>query len=333
MASSWSLNSKILPLKVNWSISRGSLLEKENLFVTFKDDGLEGIGEIAFLTHGELSVGEVRDQFEDFRSMVPGLINGLDDLTGILGRLEIPNSLRFAIESAYVHYLAQLMESTQQRVLGVREVSRIATSHSVPIMKAEDVRDYIEKHQLNRFHCLKVKVKEYNDYELIQEVVKSYDGKIRIDGNECFSEAQEVLDFTEELLGLPIEFIEQPLPRFAHEEAIKLRERSRVMLMADEAIQDGPIVDDYQKMYHGVNVKLMKAGGYIKALNQLREARLLGMKTMLGCMVETSLGISSAMNIGHGVDFFDLDGFLLLEKDPYQLVYEEKGMLYYSHNI
>ena len=103
------------------------------------------------------------------------------------------------------------------------------------------------------------------------------------------------------------------------------------MIFADESVQDGRIIDDFQLGFHGINVKLSKAGGYYKAQRQLKEARELGLKTMLGCMVESSLGISCAMNIAHGVDYFDLDGFLLLKEDPMKLVYEEMGKLYFSH--
>ena len=67
-------------------------------------------------------------------------------------------------------------------------------------------------------------------------------------------------------------------------------------------------------------------------MNQIREARALGFKTMLGCMIESSLGISSAMVIGHGVDFYDLDGFLHLKKDPFDHVFLEKGHLLYSYH-
>ncbi len=333
MSSSWSLETKKLPLKVKWSIARGSTTEKENIFIKFKDDYLEGVGEVAFLTQGELTVDAVKDHFDTFLSSKPVLINGLDDLTKVLGEIEIPSSLRYAIESAYTHYLAQVMGSTCQRVLGVREVSKILTSHSVPHMEIGEVEDHLSRGNLSRFHCLKIKVKKFEDFELVREVGRLYEGKIRIDGNECFSEAKEVLEFINSLSGLPIEFLEQPLPADAFEESILLRERSKVMLIGDESIQAGPIVDEYQKMFHGVNIKLSKSGGYITALKQLREARLLGLKTMLGCMIETSLGISCAMNIGYGVDYFDLDGFLFLKDDPYSLVYEDGGVLYYSHSL
>jgi glutamate racemase len=332
MASSWVFEKRKLPLRVNWSISRGSLAEKENGFVLFKDDGLEGRGEVAFLTHGSTSIDDIEEAFLKFKEEAPSYINGLDDLTALLSSMELPSALRFAIESSYVHYLSQVMDSTKQRVLGVREVSKIQTSFSIPLMPSENVEGYIKNNSLSRFHSLKIKVADFDDYKFVLRVCDLFSGKIRIDGNECFSEAKEVLAFLEPLSHIPLEFVEQPLASSKHEEAIRLRERSKVMLMADESVQDGPIIDDFQKMFHGVNIKLMKAGGYIKAMNQLREARALGLKTMLGCMVETSVGISSAMNIAHGVDFFDLDGFLLLKEDPFKLVYEDKGTLYYSHN-
>ena len=69
----------------------------------------------------------------------------------------------------------------------------------------------------------------------------------------------------------------------------------------------------------------------MKAIKQLRQAKILGLKTMLGCMVETSLGISSALNISGGVDFFDLDGCLLIKDEPYKLISEENGKVFFSY--
>jgi glutamate racemase len=74
----------------------------------------------------------------------------------------------------------------------------------------------------------------------------------------------------------------------------------------------------------------MKSGGYLKGLKQIRQAKILGLKTMLGCMIETSLGISSALNISSGVDYLDLDGFLLIKKDPFNILTEENGKIFFS---
>lgn len=330
----WNISSFNLPLKVNWKIARGSLTEKTNLIVSYKEGTFEGKGEVAFITHGPLTPEAVQETFQEFQKQVPKDLNGLDHMLEVLHQEELqeelPANLRFGIESAYVDFLAQLMEDKVHRVLGRREVNNIPTSYSLPHMAPEEVDEFLKKYDLVRFPSLKIKVVGPDDVAFVREVAKDFKGPLRIDGNEGFKNAGEALEFMDHLKDLNIEFIEQPLSHNDFDECVRLREKSPFLIMADESLGDGSVVDDLQRAFHGVNVKLQKAGGYIKALNQLREARTLGLKTMLGCMIETSLGINAAMQIAHGVDYFDLDGFLHLEKDPFNLVYEEKGKLFYG---
>ncbi|MCF8058840.1 MAG: hypothetical protein K9K67_06075 [Bacteriovoracaceae bacterium] len=328
----WTIEKINLPLKVNWKIARGSMKEKTNMVVTFREDQIEGRGEVAFITHGDVTVSDVEDAFEAFQARVPRDINGLENMLEELHKEPIPSNLRFALESSYIHFLANLMEDQPQRVLGVREVNNLSTSYSIPHMNVDEVEGFFEKHHLMRFPSIKIKVIGADDVALVRKVGELYKGALRIDGNEGFKNSNEVLEFCGHLKDMNIELLEQPLSHLDFDECVKLRERSPFLLIADESLQDGTVVDDFQRAFHGVNVKLQKAGGYIKALNQLREARLLGLKTMLGCMIETSLGITSAMHIANGVDFLDLDGFLHLEEEPFKLAYEENGKLFFSYS-
>ena len=82
----------------------------------------------------------------------------------------------------------------------------------------------------------------------------------------------------------------------------------------------------------GSNVKLMKAGSYQRAREQIEKAKSLNLKTMLGCMVESSLGIAGAMSVSQDVDYFDLDGFLYFKQEPHGLVTENQGFLTYGHS-
>lgn len=328
----WECKKLPLKLNVNWKIARGATSEKENLIIKYSEGDFIGLGEVAFTTAMGLSADETLELFEDFAQSLPKHINGLEEMMNLLHEEELPSNLCFGIESAYIHFLSRLMEDTPQRVLGIRDVSNVPTSHSIPVMDVKDIAPFIENRKLQRFGAIKIKVSGVKDSDLVLAVAENYKGPLRIDGNEGFESAEEVLEFIEICKGIDIDFLEQPISHLNFSECIKLKEKSLIPIVGDEVLQDGEVYPDLVKAYHGVNVKLMKAGGYLKALKQLREAKALGLKTMIGCMVETSLGISSAMNIAHFGDVFDLDGFLFLEKDPYQFVYEDKGRLFYGHN-
>jgi glutamate racemase len=199
-------------------------------------------------------------------------------------------------------------------------------------MEVGKIESFVKENNLQRFSTIKLKINDENALDLCREVLRVVNVPLRIDANEAFKDAHAVMRFLEKFPDLSrLEFLEQPLPADYHEEALELKKYSKVMLMADESVTKEEIGNYYPDRFHGVNIKLMKAGGYLKAVKQLRQAKLLGLKTMLGCMIETTLGISSALNISGGVDFYDLDGFLFLKNEPYKLVSEENGKIFYAY--
>lgn len=327
----WSIEELHLPLKFNWKISRSETTYKENLIVKIKVDDLDGIGEVAFnVRYGE-NKEAILKEFEEFRRDFPQTIHSVEEVMEFCSERELSMSLRFGIESAFVHYLAKASEKSVSELLGVPNITSVKTSFSLPILPAQEISEFIKTYNLERFESLKIKINKENAVSATNKLLEVYPGKIRIDANESWQKAQDVLDFLSQLDSLDrVEFLEQPLQANCHDEAIVLKEKSPVLLMADESVTHQEISDYYVERFHGVNIKLMKTGSYMRAVRQLREAKKLGLKTMLGCMVETSLGIVSAINIAYGVDFLDLDGHLLLQQDPYNLVLEEKGKLFKS---
>ena len=112
------------------------------------------------------------------------------------------------------------------------------------------------------------------------------------------------------------------------EEYFELRKISKYELMADESLLLDFNGEKFQKMFHGINVKIMKTRGVENAKKLLLKAKKFGLKTMVGCMIESSLGISEALHLASLCDYIDLDGSLLLKNDPYaHLIKEENGRL------
>ncbi len=124
-----------------------------------------------------------------------------------------------------------------------------------------------------------------------------------------------------------MQFIEQPFAANMVDEYMALKPQSAFEIMGDESIEQNVDFESLAKQFHSINVKLMKAGGYSKAIDLLTGARAHGLKTMLGCMIETSLGISSAIHLSSLADYFDLDGSLLIKKDPFNLITESSGSI------
>ena len=124
-----------------------------------------------------------------------------------------------------------------------------------------------------------------------------------------------------------VEFIEQPFPADRLNDTAFLREISPLPLYDDENSIDSADISKIAGVFDGINIKLMKCGGIDEALVMIKIAKRLNMKIMLGCMIESSVGITAAAQLASEVDAVDLDGNLLINNDPYKGVEVIDGRL------
>lgn len=316
----WTLEKKDLDLKFTWKIARAEISKKTLFTVKLANGSGIAFGEVAGISQKELENNKIPDSFHRFAEA------GCNDLNQIV-QFQLPPPLNFGVDSAFVHLLAKKKGQTVSRFLGRADIQKIETSFSLPIMPLPEISAFFENHNLKRFKVLKLKIGFQDQVESCMELHRCFKGPIRIDANEAFTDHQQVLGFIEKVQGLPIQFLEQPMPAALTGEYKKLKQKVNLPIFADESLQNTNIPADFNEMFDGVNVKLMKAGSYSRALQQIDQAKAMGLKTMLGCMVETSLGIESALNIADGVDYFDLDSFLFFKDDPYKRVAETNGVI------
>ena len=182
---------------------------------------------------------------------------------------------------------------------------------------------------------LKVKLGGPNDRANFRAVREAAPLKtIRVDANAAWTSRDEALKNIEWLaLDGRVEFVEQPMPPTASgTDACWLKERSPLPIFADESYQHATDASRVAQEFHGVNVKLVKTGGATAAKAALEAARKQGLKTMIGCMIESSVLISSAAHLASLADHLDLDGNLLVDNDPYVGVGCHKGRLGFDGN-
>lgn len=324
----WRIEEKVLHLKYSWKISRNTSDTKTNLFIYAGHEKCFGIGEAApNVRYGELPAELVKD-FQRIKDFLPkDTKTPVAALANYLETEKIPNALRFAIESAYVHWICKERKIAVQDFLGLPAVNKVATSFSLPIMPVNELSNFINHNQLQRFPYIKVKINKEEGFDILTEVARHVNKPLIIDPNESFLDVEELLQFIQKIKDFNVLMLEQPMPAKLEEEYKYLAPRSPFPVFADESMTDAEDIYYLAQQFHGVNMKLMKAGGYLKGISQLKKAQKMGLKTMIGCMVETSLGIGSAMNLGGLVQFADLDGFLILQDDPFGNVVEKQGFL------
>jgi len=320
----WSIELKRLDLKYTWAISRNSSDFKINAFINVTDGINIGIGEAA----PNVRYNETPDLLtEKFNGLNFLEFRDLKEFCFWLNNQELPNALRFGIESAYISYLANCKGESVSFILGLKEPIGRNTAYTIPIMPIEKLETYIKDYNLKRFRFIKIKVNSENLVPFVAETRRHLYNSFIIDANEAYSDPDKFLLDMETLDDPNLEFIEQPFPAGSEEEYLYLKKKTRHLIFADESITNQADFGLIKDCFHGVNIKLMKAGGFLNGIRLLREAKSHGLKTMIGCMVETGLGISSGYYLSSLADYLDLDSFLMLKNDPYPYLNEKDGIL------
>lgn len=320
-----------LDLKVNWKLSRNQTTFKENYIVHLETANGHFRSEIApNIRYGE-TPASIMEQFTKWSSGLEiSRIQSLGDLERELPS-GLAHSLRFGLESAFISSFAKAEGKSVSAYLGLPPAKKGPTSYTMPIIPVSEIEDYLRP--LQRFQFLKIKVNAETGTEMLREIRRHASAKMLVDANEGWTDFDAFMKFHESLKGMNIELIEQPFPSTLHQEYRELKKKTPYKLLADESIEDAGDFSELSKEFHAINVKLMKTGSLIKARDLIREANKHGMESMIGCMIETTIGISYGMLFTAMTQYVDLDGFLLIRDEPYNLVCEEGGLLFTAGDL
>lgn len=195
---------------------------------------------------------------------------------------------------------------------GLKSNETILTNYTIGI---DSIEKMVAKMKEIPWPLYKIKLGTEDDLAIVSELRKYTDAVFRVDAN-CAWDAAKTIGIAPKLKALGVEFIEQPLPAEDLEEMKQVYEKSVLPVIADENCILEEDVATCAGYFHGVNVKLTKCGGLTPALRMLKQARSLGMKTMVGCMTETSVGISAIGHLLPLLDYVDMDGTMLINNDP-----------------
>ncbi len=320
------LEKRHLDLKVNWKLSRNQTTFKENFIVHLETPAGDFRSEIApNIRYGE-TPDKIQSQFNEWQALSHlAQLSNSEILTVELNKTKLFHSLRFGLESVFLSFFASKEGKSLSDYLNLPAIVPVATSFSMPITAVGEIKDYLAP--LSRYKSLKIKVDAETGTEMLAEIRKHSQALLRVDANEGWKDLDQFIRFQETLKGMNIELIEQPFPSNMSEEYMALKKQTPYKLLADESIEDVGDFSELSKQFHAVNIKLMKTGSLIKARDLILDAKKNNMTAMMGCMIETSIGISYGMLFGGMVEYVDLDGFLLVKDEPFHLVSETEGIL------
>jgi L-alanine-DL-glutamate epimerase-like enolase superfamily enzyme len=303
-----------LELAETFVISRSARDREDVLELTVTCSGVHGHGEAAPIARYEESVESARAYVEEHAELLGDDPFALEEVMARLPRREF--AARAAIDAALHDLQGKLVGQPVYRLLGLPR-SGPPTSWTIWLGDPDDMARRAEK-VAGRFRRLKLKLgaRDGRDVERVRAVREAAgDTPLQVDVNEAWS-LDEALDALPQLAELGVEYCEQPLPA-GDPGGPQLKERSPIPIYVDEDCHTLADVAACAGRAHRINVKLAKSGGIREAVRMTHAARALGLGCMLGCMVESGLGISAGAHIASLFDHVDLDGNILVAHDPW----------------
>ena len=301
-----------LPLEEPFVIARDTTTQAEVAWVEIEHEGERGYGEAAPIDRYEESAESALGYVEDVGDSLEDDPFAFDEIFARLPEREY--AARAAIDAALHDLCGKLTDLPVWRFLGLRRAGP-PTSWTIGLGSPDEMARKAE--QVTDFQSLKLKLggRDGRDVERVQAVHSVWSGPLRVDVNEYWT-LDEALDSIPQLAELGVDYVEQPLPA-GDPAGAELKRRSPLPIFVDEDCHTLGDVAGCVERAHGINIKLAKSGGIREAIRMAHTARGLGLGVMLGCMVESGLGIAAGASIASLCDHVDLDGNKLIAEDPW----------------
>ncbi len=315
-----------LPLTHPFTISRGTVSVQGTLIVELQQDGISGFGEATVNSYYDAAMTDMRTRFTAMEPVLGGhTFRDTDSFWNLCAELLDDAPFVLAALDCAAHDLWGRLENTPvHRLWGLDPSDAVNSSFTIGI---DEVDVMIAKlAEMPGWPIYKIKLGTANDLEIITVLREHTEATFRVDAN-CAWPAAKAAALSGEMARQGVEFIEQPLEPEAREAQAQLFRESALPLIADENCVSESDVPRCVDHFHGINIKLCKCGGLTPARRMIKTARDLGLKVMVGCMTESSVGISAAAQLAPLLDYADLDGAVLLAEDAAEGVQLHQGKL------
>ena len=316
-----------LRLRHTWTTVMSSSDTRDTIYCRISAGALTGVGEGAPIVRYKEDAVSARKAIESVR----GLLTSADPahfskiMSEVFHRVKGEKAAKAAIDIALMDLVGQQLKVPLYRYLGLDAKDAPLTTFSIGIDTPEITKQ--KTREASDYPVLKVKVGLNTDEATIDAIRSVTKKPLRTDANEGWKTKEEAVAKINWMEKQGVEFIEQPLAAGREDEMNWIRSRVHMPIFADESCTQASDIPKLATCFDGVNVKLDKSGGIMEAYRWIQIAKSLGMKTMLGCMISSSVSVTAAAHLSPLVDYADLDGNLLIGNDPYRGVRVEKGKL------
>ncbi len=316
-----------LQLKTPFNITHGSRKSQPTLILKLEKDGYIGLGEAAVIGYYGLDTESMKAAFEERKKALEKLPMESPEAYWQLAQpiMDGHPFLLCALDVAVHDWFAKKAGLPLYKYWDLSIDHLPVTTYTIGM---DDTPTMVKKLQEMPWPVYKIKLGKVNDLEVIQALRRHTDATFYIDANTGWS-LEQALDLIPPLKDLGVKMIEQPLKVSDWEDMKTLKAASSLPLIADESCQTEKDVERCASSFHGINIKLMKCGGLTPALRMIRQARALNMEVMVGCMIQSSVGISAIAHLLPLIDYADMDSALMISNDPGDGVGWKDGQVIY----
>ncbi len=318
----------ILKFKRPFSIAHGSRDSTPVVFTKLEHEGIIGYGEASMPPY----LGENHETVLNFLLKAEKVLkkfsnpNNIEEILSEVDAIENGNNAAKASVDIALHDLAgKIKNKSCHEIFAADKKKNLFTAYTIPIDEPAGIQKRII--EAKDYKILKVKLGSSDDKKIIAGIRKQTDKEIIVDANEGWADKHLALEMIHWLAERKVLLIEQPMPKEMIDETAWLTSQSPIPIIADEAVKRLLDLEKAKGVYSGINIKLMKCTGLNEARKMISEARKYGMKIMLGCMSESSCGVSAAAQIAPFADWIDLDGPLLIKEDYFDGVKFSEGKI------
>ncbi len=307
-----SLKKYILPLEHTFNISRESHDFQNTLIVSLSSDGKTGYGEATSNPYYNITFESMQAEIENIRDEIESFqFNKPEDFNTFLVEKRLSNFAICALDLAAHDLYGKLEGLPLYKIWNTSTENYPITNYTIGI---DTIEKMVSKMKQKPWPIYKIKLGTHEDVEIITELRKHTDSIFRVDAN-CAWGVEETIKNAKKLKNLGVEFIEQPLNASDWEGMKRLKKECVLPIMADESCIVESDVEKCGESFNGINIKLTKCGGLTPALRMINKGKELGLKIMVGCMTESTVGISAIAQLLPQLDFVDMDGAMLLKED------------------
>ena len=296
-------------LKETFAIAYGNYTHREALIVSLEKSGSKGYGECTSIDYYNISLGDfeiilskIKSKIENHNSIHP------TDFYNFLLQFDLPSFLRSALDCAYWDLFGKLEKKS---FLELNDIDYTILPESSITISVDTVENQIKKIEKSNWAKFKVKCNHFNESEIVR--LLELDKNIALDSNGSFV-AEDCIWLENNELISQFTYLEQPMKPGAENYQV-LHADKFANWMADEDCQEVSDIENLQQHYKSINIKLVKCGGLTPALEMITEAKKLNYKIMIGCMTESTVGISAGAVLAPFCDYVDLDGANLIAND------------------